>query len=113
MKIFYARKEISHENSIGVYAWEVEEKGKIYVVTEPHAWIRQIKKSEIGRSNVSDAFGLDEKEAVDALLRGNREEMESLEKRAARYRVFLDSAVVKFRVIGDDGIPRSCLPKIE
>ena len=102
MKIFYARKEISHENSIGVYAWEVEEKQKIYVVVEPHAWVHQVKKEEVGRANVSDAFGLTAEEAVDALLRGNKEEMEALEKRANRYRVFLDSAVVKHRVIGDE-----------
>ncbi len=101
MKIFYARKAIAQKNTIDIYEWEVEEKPKTYLIIEPNAWRKKIDKSEIGRANVSDAYGLTAQEAIGAIIRGNKEEMEYLMSKAAQYRTFLESATIRLRVIGD------------
>ena len=101
MKLFYARKEIVRDGVIGVYEWECDKTAGAYNITEPHAWRKRVSMSEIGAPNASDAYGLTMEEAIGALLRGNQQEAESLEKKAAQYRKFVESAKVVPRRIGD------------
>lgn len=95
--IYYARKKVSDNNVIQVFAWEAEKKRAMYVIKDETAWFKRVRLCQVGQWNAEGAFGHTRDEAITALKTGFELQAELAEKKAARIRNFLSEAVIEDR----------------